>query len=481
MKNIFLDLRGHALRTLVAEGETVAYLKHFDKFSLDDVEHADRILSEISSDIGMKLDKIHCILPSEDTAVAVYSLPVMSRSDAEKVIQRKLVKDTNVPLPIYNILSMGALGDKQAYIVETIKRETIERYQTFFRERKIEVKTFTTALHANLKAAGKANIDPSLTTAILDIGHDIIEMTVLSHDRVLSYGKAAVHSLDIEKELQSGKTTDRIEKMRVYRVVEAVFNAQSDYKKSYPDDPVQAFLVCGTGGGLTGIHEALTESLNVSSAALDTFKTTVTDGFQFTALHGLALSVLDGTAVNYLPRESAVKLPLASLNKNALITTLSIYAIIIVALVSIVELRYRTAKRSLDAKTPSGQVGNLGPLGTDPYVVHGAYLKGLLAKQVGWNGIFGYLADNTPDGVYINSLTTNQQSGGRSLEIDFVTSSYTEVGRSKLLSKITAMIDRSGLLKRTGEPVISVTSNQAKAKLLHLKVTCEVMSVEKTN
>ena len=120
-------------------------------------------------------------------------------------------------------------------------------------------------------------------------------------------------------------------------------------------------------------------------------------------------------------------------------------------------------------------------MGTDPYVIHGAYLKGLLAKQVGWNGIFGYLADNTPDGVYISSMTMNQQSTGRSLEIDFVTPSYTEVGASKVLTKIIAMIDRSGMLRRTGEPVISVSMNQAKKKLLHLKVTCEVMTIEKTN
>jgi len=39
------------------------------------------------------------------------------------------------------------------------------------------------------------------------------------------------------------------------------------------------------------------------------------------------------------------------------------------------------------------------------------------------------------------------------------------------------MIDTSGRLRRTGEPAITIT-RQDKGKLLHFKVTCEVLSGE---
>lgn len=475
MKNIFFDLRGHALRVLVADGEAVSYLQSFEKFDLDDAVTCDQVLSEISAKAGIKLDKIHCIMPSDEVSVSTLVIPAMSLSDATKVIRRRLIKDTGVQTPLFNIIPLVTGGDKQSYIVESIKREALERYVIFFRNRKIPIKTMSTALPSDLRALKNLDRDPSATIALLDIGNDLIEMTMLS-DHVISYGKATILHLDVEKELQSGKTPERIQKMRVYRIVEAVYNAQSDYKKDYPDDPIQKIWVCGAGGSLEGVLEALTESMNIETNALNIFKEAVSDGSHYTALHGLALGLLDGTAVNYLPREMTMR-PAFAPSRATMIVAACAYGLLLVVTAGILEVKHHRARIILTDRMRAAERTSLDPGATSLYAKNSAYLKSLIARQIAWSPLFGYFAENTPDGMYIEGLSLKPQTGAPMLELLFVTPAYSEVGGKKFLTKIISMIDQCSLLRRTGEPVITITKQDTN-KLLHFKVTCEVLSGE---
>jgi hypothetical protein len=476
MKNIFFDLRGHALRVLVADGETISYKQSFERFTLDVAGSADKVLSEISANTGMKLDKVHCIMPSEDVTVSTLVIPAMSLPDAKKVIRRRLIKDTGVQSPLFNAIPMGMRGDKQSYLVESIKRETLERYVGFFRSRKISLKTISTALPSNLRALKKLDRDPSATIALLDIGNDLIEMTMLS-DHVISYGKSAILHLDVEKELQSGKTPERIQKMRVYRIVEAVYNAQSDYKKDHPDDPIRKIWVCGTGGSLEGVHEALTESMNIETNSLNIVKEALSDGLHYTALLGLALGLLDGTAVNYLPREMTRRMPVFASNRAAVIVAACAYGLLLVVAAGVIEVKHHTAKTVLTDRMQAAEQTSLDPGATRLYAKNSAYLKSLIARQIAWSPLFGYLAENTPDGMYIEGLSLKSQTNGQMLEILFVTPAHSEVGVKKFLTRIISMIDQCSLLRRTGEPAITITKQDTN-KLLHFKVTCEVLSGE---
>ena len=475
MKNVLLDLRGRALRALVTDGETVTYLKSFETFSLDDPEHAKGILSDIAREAGIKFDRVHCIMPSEDVSAATFSIPVMSLSDAEKVIHRKLSKESGLSSPIFRILPTGFGGDKQSYLVETVKRETIERYLDFFNDQKISVKTISTSLHTNLKATSKTGDDLTQTTGVLDIGSDIIEMTVISSNHVISYGKAVIPHLDVEKERLSGKSEERIHKMKVYRIVEALYNAQTDYKKDYPDIPISKMFICGTGGALAGIHEALHESMNLTATSLNTLSGSVADGYQYTALHGFALGLLDGTAVNYLPRDMSTKLPFSNLGNKTVISAAAIYALMLITVVTVFESKLVSAQKNLWDKTRTKQDQSFDSGETAVYAKHSGYLNGLLSRQISWQTTFGYLADNTPDGVYLEGVSLKPQQSTQMLEISFVTPHPSEVGGKKFLTRIVSMIDKCGALRRNGEPIISTSKNDKKGKLLHIKVLCEVL------
>ena len=479
MNTILLDLRGNALRVLISDGQNVSYAKGFPRFSLSDPDAAELVLQEISKESGTRLDRVHCILPAEDVSASRYTIPAMSAADAEKVIRRKIIKETGVSSPIFHIVPTRASEEKQTHIVETVNREVLERYVDFFRDHKISIKTISTALQCNLKAIGRAGIDFSQTLALLDIGDDILEMTVLSNDVTVFYGKASIPQLDVDRELRSGKTQERIHKMRVYRVVESVYNTYTNYKNDYPGLPLRKLVVCGSGAALEGVHEALTDSMNVSAAPLNTFRDALANGYQFTALHGLALGILDGTAVNFIPHAIASRFPIPTLSRTALISLACVYGLIAITTVGLLEVRFNKTKNILSAKMKSVQVTSTVAKTAGPYTKHQAYLKNLLAKQIAWYGIFGYLADNTPDGVYIHGLTVVQQAGSPSLEIDFVTPSYSEIGAKKFLTSIVTMIDRFHALRRSGEPSISIAKHEQR-KLIHVKVKCEVLSIEKT-
>jgi hypothetical protein len=423
------------------------------------------------------LDKVHCIMPSEEVSVSAMAVPAMSPGDAAKVIRRRLIKDTGDPSPLFNSIPQGRGGERQSYLVESIKPQAMERLVSFFRGRGIVVKAVTTALPANLRAIKNVQGASSQTIALIDIENDFIEMTVLS-DHVISYGKAAILPLDVEKELESGKTPERIQKMRVFRAVESVYNAQSDYKRDFPDAPINKLWVCGTGSSLGGVLEALGESMNIETLSLNTFKEPVADGFLYTALHGFALGMQDGTAVDFLPRDLLRDLPFTAWGRPALITAGCVYAMIFFTVIGALEIKHRKINNVLEDKIRAAQQRRLESADAAVYQKHGATLKGLLARRISWRAVFGYLADNTPEGAYIEGLSLKQQPNGSLLDIVFVIPAYAEVGVTKYLTRTIDMIDRSGFLRRTGEPGITL-SKRGKNKLLLFTVTCEVLSLEK--
>jgi hypothetical protein len=92
--------------------------------------------------------------------------------------------------------------------------------------------------------------------------------------------------------------------------------------------------------------------------------------------------------------------------------------------------------------------------------------------------MLGYLAEKTPDGVYIGGLAFQVLQEVPVLEIDFVTPYPSQVGSNKLLTRIIAMIDDFSGFRRRGEPSISM-SGQGVDRLLHFRVACEVTIHEK--
>lgn len=476
MKNILFDLRGKGLKVLITDGKTVQYRKSCEHFSLTDKARAGKVLADISSESGVKLDKAHLILPAEDAAVSIQRTPLMSGADAEKVIRRRMIKETGDASPILGVYpAVSGGGDRQAFIVETVKRDALFSIIDFFRGLGIRIQTASTALSSNLKALGQLPDDALHAIGLLEITNNYIELTALMGDQVLFYHKMSIPAIDREKELEEGKTPERIEKIQAYRTAELVYTAHAAYQRDHPDTPLSKLRIAGSGSTLPGISDVVKESTGFDVEQLNTFGESVTDGYLYTALHGLALGLLDGTAVNYLPRDLSLRVPLGKTARIAMVGGIGLFLIVTVFAM---ETKYSRTKALLETGLRESIAREQQGHGADPYMRNRQYLTRLMSSQIAWYPILGHLAEKTPDGVYIGGLTFQVRQEVPVLEIDFVTPYPSQAGSKKLLSRIIAMIDEFSGFRRRGEPSISITG-QAADRLLHFKVACEVTIHEK--
>lgn len=476
MKNILFDLRGQGLKALITDGKTVQYRKSCERFSLTDKALAGKVLADIAGESGVRIDKAHLILPAEEVAVSIQRTPLMSRADAEKIIRRKLVRETGDKAPVLGLYpAVSREGDRQAFIVETIKREALSSMVEFFRGLGIRIQTVSTALPSNLKALGQLPGETLHAIALLEITKDYIELTALMGAQVLFYHKISIPSVDREKELEEGRTPERIEKLQVYRTAELVYTAHAAYQHDHPDTPLAKLWIAGSGSTLSGISDVVKESTGFDAAQLNTFGESVADGYLYTALHGLALGLLDGTAVNYLPRDMSWQVPLG---KTARIATAGAICLVLILTAFTMETKYSRTKALLETGLRESIAREKQGLGTDPYLRNRQQLTRLMSSQIAWYPMLGYLAEKTPDGVYIGGLTFQLRQEVPVLEIDFVTPYPSQVGSKKLLTRIIAMIDGFSGFRRRGEPSVSITG-QGADRLLHFKVACEVIIHEK--
>lgn len=474
MKNILLDLRGQALAVVVAEGEAIQYRTFVEGFSIAERKQAAETLDRISRESGIKLDRVHVIVPADAVTVATHAVPAMSASDAEKVIRRKLARETGTEDPVFRLLPLSKGGDRQVYLVETVDRDALTGLLAFFRSSGITVRSCTTASQANLKAIDKAPSAPGRRTALIDLGRAHIELAVVDNTELLFYQRNAVPAVEAVQASAAGVDAERIGKMRVYRTVESVYTAYLAYQNEFPDAPIDAVRISGAGHSLPGIADVLKETAGVAVTPLNLLGEEHQDGPLFTALAGLVLAVNDGTAVNYLPRDLSGRPPM---RKAVRIAAACAYALTLVLSAALIQAKHVRTSAALQSKQQEIAAREMALQGASAYLQHRDQLSGLLRREAAFYPLFGYLADRTPDGVLIAGLSFSQRSGSPVMEIDFITPPVSEVGTRRLLSKITAMIDRSGLLLRQGEPSLSVVRQQDKVQT-RFKVLCEVLPHE---
>ncbi len=475
MKNILLDLRGEALAVVIAESGSVQYRTFVDRFSLAEPKQAAETLGRVSRDAGVKIDRVHLILPADAAAVSTHAVPAMSEGDAEKVIRRKLARETGTDDPLFRILPLAKGGDRQVYLAETVSRDALTGLVELFQTFGITVRTCTSACRANLKALAGAASASGRRTALIDLGRSHIELTVALDGEPLFFQRTAVPAVEPEQAAGSGADAERIGKMRVYRTVESVYSAYLAYQNEHPDAPLDAVLISGAGHSLPGIAEVLKETTGVAVAPLNLLGEEHADGPLYTALAGLALGLQDGTAVNFLPRDLSARWPM---RRSVRIAAACAYAIILLATAALIESRHSRTLSTLDALRQEIAARELALEGASVYLRHRQQLNGLLRKEASLYPLFGYLADRTPDGVLIAGISYSQRSGSPVLELEFLTPPAAEVGARRLLSKITAMIDRSGMLQRLAEPSLSVVRHGETVQT-RFKVQCEVLPHEK--
>ncbi|MBI5483374.1 MAG: PilN domain-containing protein, partial [Deltaproteobacteria bacterium] len=265
-------------------------------------------------------------------------------------------------------------------------------------------------------------------------------------------------------------------KTRLFKILNTIFRINSNYQASNPHIPVQMGWVCGIAGGLDEVASALKEAMGVEVAIAPAMPTGLTGESEYVPLAGFAAALQSGTATSYSAADIFRRFPLRK--KYGLI----IYAITSLAAllaISLSEREYRKlffeVQRTQLAVNPKQKQAKAAA--SAAYTKNLETLKNLTSRQFVFYDLFRELANDLPDGVFLENLEFHLKEDKGLLDITAITRLSDKTGEGILLNKLMGMIDHSPILKNHREPSISVVSKE-KERYMKITVTSEVSPLD---
>jgi hypothetical protein len=427
-------------------------------------------LKSISAETGTRIDTVHLVLPYEEVRVQTFKFQKMEFQDAVKVARRKIISETGDKEPVFFLTPLGTEGKLQTYLAEILQTGSVGRYLKIFSEHKIRLKTLTTSFQAGLKVFGSMPEPGAETTAVFDIDVDTIEATVYHRSQPVYYTRQPFGPFDGEAD-QSALSQDRVDKMKLYRIIDSIYKINLMYTEARPDNPIGKLWLCGSRGGTEGIREALVETMNINVAQLTPFRETGKETYPYTALAGILAGVEDKTLANFISRESQW----LSGRSGRIILAVSgiLYAFFLVFWIYAVESRHAKMKQELEGVAAELKAFELGNKSSLEELKQMEGLQRLEKGQKVLYGLFGYLANTIPEGVYLERISFRQQGDRNMMELEFVIRADAGIETKSVLSRIDEIISLQPLLKRSGEPAVS-SGTKGTDKVVRVKVVCVV-------
>ncbi|MGC2063019.1 MAG: hypothetical protein WA610_08570 [Thermodesulfovibrionales bacterium] len=476
MSDLYLDFRGKALRILVAEGPPAPYTRTFEAFSADAGEFK-RVVQQVSGDTNIQFDKAHLIIPSEEVTVSKYKIQNMPLDDAEKVIRRKIISEFRIEEPVFHLTPVDADKRQRTYRVELVRPEVVQKYIKLLSAAKLKIRTMTSSFNANIRFFRGSRTEIPETSGIFDIDNDAIEATILSRADVIYAERIPLTYPGEEKEHAGSAPPERAKKMKLYRIMDAIYKVHLSYRELYPDNAIQKIWICGLRGGSAGVADALREAVDAEIISGDS---SVPVGYAFAALVGLSEGITDGTAVNFITRKS-----LRQLSDRTIRIIMAIAACIaIVCMISgyeFYENKFRKERELLERAKREYAVRQNAGRQVSPYQSYREQISGLERTQVVYYDVLRFIANRIPDGMVLERISFRQDQEKKGmLDFVFLAPHNLKTGREHGLTKLAGMISELDVCRRHQEPVINVIVRD-KQRFLRSEFRCEAYAIEKKN
>lgn len=463
------------MRVLVTEGVTSPYARTFESFTPDPVGLA-QALQQVVADTRLQFDRAHLIIPSEEVTVSRYKIPTMPLADAEKVVRRKLAVEFSLDDPVFHLTPLDMDKRQRTYMVELVKADVIQRYVKLLSVARLKIKTVTSSFNANIRCFRGASPEVPETSAVFDIDNEAIEVTVLSHAEVI-YAERIPLTYPGEDQERSGEASaDRVQKMKLYRIMDAIYKVHLSYQELYPDNAVQKIWLCGLRGGAEGVSDALRQAMDAEIVSGDDSRP---EGYAYTALFGLSEGLADNRAINFATKKS-----LRQINEKTvrLLTTLAVSMTLISMLCGYVvyENKYIKERTLLEKAEQEQKARHRAGRPVSPYLLYREQISGLEKTQVAYYDILRFIANRIPDGIILEKITFKQEQTRGMLDLVFLAAQNPKTGKNNVLTKLTTMLGELEACRRHREPVITVVTKE-KEKVLRTEFRCEVYTLEKKN
>jgi len=225
------------------------------------------------------------------------------------------------------------------------------------------------------------------------------------------------------------------------------------------------------------ISGAVEEAVGSEASLWNLFGEDVINGAEFTALYGFSLSVSDGTTANLISKELLRRKQLR-LSRSAMAVLFCIYIAVVLSIYFVVESRYKSSLKLLDAELMEKKALSLVSQGAGKSPDLRESLLKLAEKQPQLYDIFRYLGNNLPQEVLLDEIVFKHEGEDEVMQLSLVSKYNAEIGRKRYFTSVVESISGSGRLSLMKEPSFSVSSD-LKDPLIHIQLICRIIPYDK--
>lgn len=436
------------------------------------------IVKRIRSEINNSIDETHLIIPSEDVVMATHQLPKMPKLDAEKLISRKIKSESKEEFPPFAIIPAAADHKTQTWHSLYVPTPVLQDYRKTFAANRLRLSSITTPVNAIIDAFRGVNEAIFNSYAVFEIQHGFVEAYYITNDGLLFFQRLP-YKVDLNSQEGHQEEIEKSQKFKLFKIIDTIFRINSQYQANYPKIPVQMAWVCGLEHGLNGIATALNEAMGIEVGIAPVMPGNLADESGYVPLTGFATALHNGIAVSYSTADFFKRFPLRKTSGLAIYAVTSLAALLAF---SITEREYRNLNNQVKQLQQQQQIQKLS---SSKNPVSAAYsknletLRKLTAHQFIFYNLFRELANDLPDGVFLENLEFHLKDETALVDITASARLNSKIGENMLLSRLMAMFDRSPVLKNHQEPSITVVDRD-KERYLKITVTSEVNPLDKT-
>ena len=434
------------------------------------------VINKIRSDINSTIDATHLIIPSDDVVLATHQLPRMPRQDAEKIIGRKIASESKEEFPPFSIIPSSSDQKTQTWYSLYVPTATLKDYRKAFTSSRLRLTSITTPINAMLDAFRSVREAIFNSHAVFEIQRGSIEAYYISSDGILYFQSLQYNAVD---NVPDGDTKDneKAQKFKIFKIIDTIFRINSNYQSVHPQIPVQMAWVCGNESGLESIATALKEAMGLEVAIAPAIPTGPLEESGYVPLVGFAVSLHNSTAVSYSIADFLKRFPLRKTSGMIIYAVTALAALITL---SLTEREYRKLNNQvkLFRKFKNTNKNLVKNPASSAHSKNLDTLKKLTARQFVFYNLFRELANDLPEGIFLENLQFRLKDDKGLLDTTAIARLNDNIGESLLLSRLMTMLDSSPTLKNHREPSITIVSKE-KERYLKITVTSEVNPLDK--
>ncbi len=434
-------------------------------------------LKKIRSEIKISIDSTHLIIPPYEVVSTKHQLPKMARPDAEKLIHRLISAESKEEFPPFSIIPGASDQKTQTWHSLYIPSSTLKLYRKAFAFSKLRLSSITTPVNAMINAFQSVREAIFNTHAVFEIQNGFVEAYYISGDGILHFERLPYLASAALTEGSDGEI-EKAHKFKIFKIINTIFSINSNYQTANPQIPVQMAWLCGLESGLEDIATALKEAMGVEAGIAPAMPTGLPNESGYVPLAGFAMALLNGTAAAYTSADFFKRFPLRKTSGIIIYTLTTAVAFLAFTLT---ERDYRKIRAQVKQAQQVGdsKQNKAKAAAAAEYAKNLDAVNKLTARQFVFYDLFRELANDLPDGVFLENLEFNLKNDKGILNITAMSRIGEKNSESILLSKFIGMLDQSPTLTDYSEPSISVVGKD-KERFLKIIVSSEVNPLDTT-